>query len=33
MAEGDFLVYITYAFQKPADFINGCQSQVIHCHD
>ena len=26
-------MFIIYAFQKPADVINGCQSQVVHCHE
>ena len=26
-------MFIIYAFQKPADFISGCQSEVVHCHD
>ena len=28
-----FLMFIIYAFRKPADVINGCQSQVVHCHE
>ena len=26
-------MFIIYAFQKPADVINGCQSQMVHCHE
>ena len=28
-----FLIFIIYAFQKPADVIDGCQSQVVHWHE
>ena len=24
-------MFIIYAFQKPADVINECQSQMVHC--
>ena len=26
-------MFIIYAFQKPADVINGYQSEVVHCHE
>ena len=26
-------LFINYAFQKTADVISGCQSQMVHCHE
>ena len=28
-----FFMYVIIAFQKLADVINGCQSQMVHCHE
>ena len=32
MVEGIFQVY-NLCIQKLADVINGCQSQMVHCHN
>ena len=32
-SRSEFFMFIIYAFQKPADVINGCESQVVHCHE
>ena len=26
-------MFIIFAFQKPAHVFNGCQSQMVHCHE